>query len=170
MAIFNFKISVWYIWLSKTRIHLNKLCDMKIIWTKGSLHGTWYDNETRMSDFQRYWTSDLSGTESGLRNIQQKFHSVEFLNQRLKIFKNFVHESSSNQDPEFTSVYPLRKGWIAGMWCVKLVWFVIYFKFTRRKTIKCGRFTMFDNNQGFTTCWTNWWFDLALGYLLMITG
>ena len=81
-----------------------------------------------MSDFQRYWTSDVSGTESGPRNPRTNSTKVppNYSNQRLKIFvKNFVHRTG------IQSFCP----WIpAG----EIDMFAINFKFTRRKTIKCG--------------------------------
>ena len=66
-----------------------------------------------------------------------------FSNQRLKFFETGVRGSLIKND------YFLA---------CEIDVFEINFKFTRRKTIKCGCFTMFDNNQGFTTSWTNWWF------------
>ena len=84
------------------------------------LYGTWYDNETRMSDFQRYWTSDVSGSESGPRNIQQKSHSAEFFKSKVKIFRKFT----CNKNPEHLSVDPWLKMtnfWHVKLMCLKLI-------------------------------------------------
>ena len=81
------------------------------------LYGTWYDNETRMSDFQRYWTSDVSGSESGLRNIQQKSHSDEFFKSKVKSFR----KSTSDWSPWIPDWKWLISFWHVKLMCLKLI-------------------------------------------------